>query len=141
MAERNTNRPVLEMRVALTASDYERSVNFYTRALGLEPDQIWTDGGGRGQIIRMGDATLEVFDEGQAAAVDEIEIGRRVSGQIRFALRVPDMKEAMERLQAHGAKLVHAPIVTPWGHQNARFEDPDGIQITLFQVMDASKEG
>jgi hypothetical protein len=28
---------------------------------------------------------------------------------------------------------VHPPVVTPWGDRNARFEDPDGLQLTLFQ--------
>jgi hypothetical protein len=34
-------------------------------------------------------------------------------------------------------RLVHPPIVTPWGHRNARLCDPDGMQITLFQVLDS----
>jgi uncharacterized glyoxalase superfamily protein PhnB len=39
----------------------------------------------------------------------------------------------MERLIAHGATLIHPPIVTPWGDNNVRLQDPDGMQITLFQ--------
>jgi hypothetical protein len=27
-------------------------------------------------------------------------------------------------------------VVTPWGHHNARVEDPDGLQVTLFQVVE-----
>jgi methylmalonyl-CoA/ethylmalonyl-CoA epimerase len=87
----------------------------------------------------MGEATLEVFDETQAQTVDEIEVGRRISGQIRFALQVPDLKDAMERLLAHGATMVHPPVVTPWGDQTVRFQDPDGLQITLYQVPDQSE--
>jgi methylmalonyl-CoA/ethylmalonyl-CoA epimerase len=86
----------------------------------------------------MGKATLEVFDEKQAQTVDQIEVGRRISGQIRFALQVPDLKAAMQRLLAHEATLVHPPVVTPWGDQNVRFQDPDGMQITLYQVADQS---
>jgi uncharacterized glyoxalase superfamily protein PhnB len=40
----------------------------------------------------------------------------------------------MERLIAHGAMLIHPPIITPWGDYNVRLQDPDGMQITLFQV-------
>jgi hypothetical protein len=29
---------------------------------------------------------------------------------------------------------VHPPIETPWGDLNARVQDPDGLQITLFQT-------
>ena len=82
----------------------------------------------------MGNATLELFDEAQAETIDQLEAGRRISGQIRFALQVPDLNAAMERLLAHGAILVNPPIITPWGDHNVRLQDPDGMQITLFQA-------
>ena len=87
----------------------------------------------------MGNATLEIFDETQAETIDQIEAGKRISGQIRFALQVPDLKAAMERLLANGATLVHPPVVTPWGDTNVRLQDPDGMQITLFQATDSNK--
>lgn len=86
-------------------------------------------------MFEMGEATLEIFDEAQAEAIDRIEAGKRVSGQVRFALQVPDLKAAMERLLANGATLVHEPVVTPWGDYNVRLRDPDGMQITLFQAL------
>lgn len=136
MSTPNTNSPVFELRVALTTADYERMVRFYREGLGLEPAEIWTDEQGQALIFEMGKATLEIFDEGHAAAVDQIEAGRRTSGHIRFALEVPNLQAAMDRLLAHGATLVHPPVVTPWGHHNVRLQDPDGMQITLFQVFD-----
>jgi catechol 2,3-dioxygenase-like lactoylglutathione lyase family enzyme len=136
MSAPNSGQPVLELRVALTASDYERSVKFYCEGLGLDPAQFWNNGQGRALILNMGNATLEIFDEAQAQTIDQIEAGKRISGQIRFALQVPDLKAAMERLLAHGATLVHSPITTPWGDTNARLQDPDGMQITLFQVSE-----
>jgi methylmalonyl-CoA/ethylmalonyl-CoA epimerase len=125
--------------VALTAQDYERLVKFYSEGLGVEPDAIWNNDGGRALILDMGNATLELFDETQAQVIDQLEAGKRVSGQIRFALRVPDLKAAMERLLAHGATLIHPPVLTPWGDYNVRLQDPDGLQVTLFQVMDQKK--
>lgn len=134
MSTPNPKPPVFELRVALTASDYERSMKFYCDGLGLEPSALWSNGGGRALILDMGKATLELFDEIQAATIDQIEAEQRISGQIRFALQVPDVKAAMERLLEHGATLVHPPILTPWGDYNVRLQDPDGMQITLFQV-------
>jgi catechol 2,3-dioxygenase-like lactoylglutathione lyase family enzyme len=131
----NPSNPILELRVALTTRDYERLVKFYCDGLGLEPVAIWNKDGGRALILDMGHATLELFDEAQAEIIDQLEAGRRVSGQIRFALQVPDLKAAMERLLAHGATLVHPPVITPWGDYNVRLEDPDGMQITLFQLL------
>ena len=127
------SKPVLELRVALTVSDFERSVKFYSEGLGLEPADIWNNGQGQALILEMGQATLEIFDETQAQTIDQLEAEQRVSGQIRFALQVPDLNAAMERLLAHGATLVHQPVRTPWGDFNVRLQDPDGMQITLFQ--------
>ena len=132
------NQPVMELRVALTTRDYERLVKFYTEGLGLEPADLWTNEDGQALILEMGQATLEIFDEKHAEAVDRIEAGRPISGPIRFALRVPDLKAATERLLAKGAIMVHPPVITPWGHHNVRLQDPDGLQVTLFQVLDQS---
>lgn len=128
------NPPVLELRVAVTTSDYERLLKFYCDGLGMEPSQVWENQGGRALVLDMGRATLEIFDQDQAASVDQIEAGRRISGKIRFALQVPDLQAAMDRLVSKGAIVVHPPVVTPWGDYNVRLQDPDGLQITLFQI-------
>jgi predicted enzyme related to lactoylglutathione lyase len=141
MSALNPNYPIHELRVALTTSDFERLVKFYCDGLGIEPAAIWNNGQGQALVLNMGNATLEIFDETQAKTVDQIETGQRISGQIRFALQVPDLKAAMERLLAHGAILVHPPIITPWGDYNVRFQDPDGMQITLFQKLDNKEQG
>ena len=134
MDDSNPNRPVFELRVALTSQAYDRIVNFYCEGLGIEPAAIWNNDGGRAMMLEMGKATLELFDERQAEVIDDLEAGKRVSGPIRFALRVPDLQSALERLLAHGATLVHPPVQTPWGDTNVRLQDPEGMQITLFQA-------
>jgi len=134
MAAPNSNYPIHELRVAITTSDYERLVKFYCDGLGIEPAAIWNNGQGQALVLNMGQATLEIFDEAQAETIDELEAGRRISGQIRFALQVPDLKAAMKRLLANGAILIHSPVMTPWGDYNVRLQDPDGMQITLFQA-------
>ena len=136
MSTKDPNYPILELRVAFTTRDYERLVKFYCDGLGIEPAAIWNNGQGQALVLNMGAGTLEIFDEAQAETIDQLEAEKRVSGQIRFALQVPDLKSAMERLLAHGATLVHPPVVTPWGDYNVRLQDPDGMQITLFQAPD-----
>jgi len=135
----NSNQSVFELRVALTVSDYERSIKFYCEGLGIEPAAIWQNDGGRVLMLEMGKATLELFDERQAEVIDRLEAGKRVSGQVRFALQVSDLQSAMKRLLDHGATLVHPPVTTPWGDFNVRLQDPDGMQITLFQVTDKNE--
>ena len=138
MSVSTPNRPIIELRVAFTAREYERLVRFYCDGLGLEPAQLWPSDQGRAVVLDMGQATLEIFDEKQANTIDQLEAGKRLSGQIRFALKVPDLKAAMERLLSKGAILVHPPVVTPWGDYNVRLQDPEGMQVTLFQVLEQS---
>ena len=125
---------VIEFRVAVTTKDFNRAVAFYRDGLGLIPGDIW-DSGGKGQVFNAGRATLEIFDETQAENVDQLEVGSRISDEVRFAFEVPDIKVAVKNAIAYGATLVHEPVLTPWNDLNARVTSPDGMQITLYQVM------
>jgi catechol 2,3-dioxygenase-like lactoylglutathione lyase family enzyme len=136
MKNPKTVLPVLQLRLALTAADFERSLKFYRDGLGLEVAADWSVDGRQAVMLEMGRASFEIFNEAQAALVDEVETGERLSGQIRLALQVPDLDAAVKRLLAHGAVLVHPPVVTPWGDKNARVKDPDGLQVTLFEVKE-----
>lgn len=134
MGKSDSKPNVLELRVALTTAEYDRLADFYLDGLGLNPAQAWPQDQGRSLVLDLGRATLEVFDEKQAKTVDQLEVGRRISGKIRFSLQVPDLDAAVERLTSQGAKLVHSPVETPWGDRTVRFQDPDGMQITLYQT-------
>ena len=123
---------VAELRVALTIDDFDAAVALYRDALGLEQLADWTSEKGRVIVLSAGRATLELFDEAQAAYVDSVEVGRRVSGTVRLAFEVPDSAGTARRLIAAGADEVAAPIVTPWGDRNARVQARDGMQLTLF---------
>jgi methylmalonyl-CoA/ethylmalonyl-CoA epimerase len=123
---------VTEFRVVLTVSDFDEAVSFYRDALGLEQLADWSDDDGRVMLLSAGRATLELFDQAQAAKVDAIEAGRRVSGTVRLALEVADNAETARRLVAAGAEEVAQPVVAPWGDRNARVQAPDGMQLTLF---------
>jgi methylmalonyl-CoA/ethylmalonyl-CoA epimerase len=135
-----TPAPVLQLRVALTGADHAKLLEFYAAGLGVEPEAIWTSAQGRAVLLPLGRGTLELFDEDQANMVDGLEVGRRVSGHVRLALQVPDLDAALARLAAHGATLVHGPVVTPWGDRNARVQDPDGMQVTLFEEQWAESD-
>lgn len=122
----------MELRVALTVPDFDAAVAFYRDALGLEQLADWSEDDGRVVLLGAGRATLELFDEAQAAKVDAIEAGRRVSGTVRLAVEVDDSEETAQRLEAAGAERVAPTVLTPWGDRNARLRTPDGMQLTLF---------
>ena len=123
---------VRQLRVTLTVDDFDRALEFYRDALGLEQIADWSSESGRVVLLSVGSATLELFDEAQAEYVDGIEAGRRVSGPVRLALEVPDSDAAARDLLRAGASEVAPPVTTPWGDRNARVQAPDGMQLTLF---------
>lgn len=126
---------VLEMRLVVTAPDYDEALRFYRDILGLREIGAFDDGAGRVSILDAGRATLELSDVPHAEHIDGLEVGRRVAGHIRVAFEVSDAAAATERLVAGGAMLVAAPVETPWRSLNARLEAPAGLQLTLFQAL------
>lgn len=128
---------VTELRIALTVADFDAAVALYRDALGLEQIADWTSDDGRVVVLSGGRATLELFDEAQAAYVDSIEAGSRVSGTVRLAFEVADSEAAAGRLVEAGGTAVAAAVTTPWGDRNVRVRAPDGMQLTLFTPSDA----
>ena len=129
---------VLEMRLVVTASDYEAALAFYRDVLRMREVAVFSSPGGRVTILDAGRATLELGDPGHAAYVDEVEVGRRVAGHVRVAFQVPDARAATDRAVTGGAELIAAPIETPWRSLNARLNGPAGLQLTLFEELDPS---
>ena len=126
---------VLEMRLVVTAPDYDEALRFYRDVLGLRELGAFDDGAGRVAILDAGRATLELSDVPHAEHIDRLEVGRRVAGHMRVAFRVDDAGEATGRLLEAGATLVAAPVETPWRSLNSRLEAPAGLQLTLFQEL------
>ena len=136
MAEQS---PVRELRVALTVDNYEEAVAFYRDTLGLPVVEAFDQPEGSGVVLDAGRATLELLSTGQAALVDGIEVGSRVAGPVRLAMEVGDSAATARALVAGGGELVGGPVVTPWSHRNVRLRAPDGMQLTLFSVVDGGE--
>jgi catechol 2,3-dioxygenase-like lactoylglutathione lyase family enzyme len=125
---------VRELRVCVTAEDYDAALGFYRDVLGLREVAAFS-GQGRVTILDAGRATLELLDPEHAAFVDEVEVGRRVAGHVRLAFEVDDAAGAAERLEGAGALVVAPPTETPWRSLNARLEGPANLQLTLFEEL------
>ena len=103
------------MRVALTVGDFDTAVQFYRDIIGLEPSTDWSSEHRRCILLNAGRATLELFDERQADYVDDVEVGRRVSGPVRLAFEVPDTGATVTRAEAAGLPV-------------------ESLQLTLFST-------
>src|SRR5215218_2001996 len=104
---------VRELRVVVTAEDYDEAVRFYRDVLGLPERAAYASPGGRVVILEAGRATLEIADPPHAASIDELEVGRRSAGHIRIAFEVGDASAATAALAAAGTEIVAEPTVTP----------------------------
>ena len=134
-ARDTTPAAVRELRLVVTAQDYDAALAFYRDALGLPERAAYASEDGRVTILEAGRATLEIADPAQAEFIDDVEVGRRVAGHVRVAFEVPDAAEATDRLEAAGAEVLARPTRTPWRSLNARLEGPAGLQLTLFEEL------
>lgn len=126
---------VRELRLVVTADDYDEALRFYRDVLGLEQRAAFASDGGRVTILEAGRATLEITDPPHAEFIDSVEVGERVAGHIRVAFEVTDSEGTTRRLEAAGAEVVAEPTRTPWNSLNARLRAPAGLQLTLFQEL------
>ena len=130
--------PVFELRLALTVDDYDKAFTFWHGALGLPIAESWGEGEGRGAVLAAGKATIELLAPDAAANADRVEIGRQLNQPIRLALEVGDSAAVADRLSAAGADRLGELVETPWHHRNIRLRSLEGLQVTLFTVLDGS---
>ena len=127
---------VRELRLVVTAEDYDEALAFYRDVLGLPQKAEFSSPGGRVTLLDAGRATIELADVPHAAYVDAVEVGRRVAGHLRVAFEVADAVAMTARLAAAGASVLAEPVETPWRSLNSRLEGPAGLQLTLFEALE-----
>jgi len=132
--------PVRQMRLVVTAEDYDQALELYRDVLGLPELGAFAAEGGFVTILDAGRATLELTDPRHAAYIDRVEVGERVAGHVRVAFEVDDVAEATRLLADAGARVLAEPVRTPWNSLNARLEAPAGLQLTLFTELEPEFE-
>jgi catechol 2,3-dioxygenase-like lactoylglutathione lyase family enzyme len=126
---------VRELRLVVTAPDYDEALRFYRDVLGLPERAAYSSPDGRVTILEAGRATLELTDPNHAAFIDDVEVGQRVAGHVRVAFEVGDATAVTARLAAAGAQVLAEPTRTPWNSLNSRLEAPGALQLTLFEEL------
>lgn len=139
MTTGNSGPPtVRQLRLVVEAEDYDAAVAFYRDVLGMPEEAAFQgDGGARVSILDAGRATLELSNPAQVRLIDSVEAEGRPSARLRVALEVDDAEGATRRLVEAGARLIAEPRETPWRSLNSRLDGPAGLQLTLFQELDA----
>lgn len=128
--------PVRQLRLVVTAPDYDEALRFYRDVLGLpERASYSSPHDGRLTILEAGAATLELADPEYAAYIDQVEVGNRVAGHVRVAFEVEDTARVTATLAAAGAGIIAPPTRTPWNSLNARLAAPANLQVTIFAEL------
>ena len=113
---------------SLTVNDLERSIQFYTKALGFAvTDEMKQDGELRGVMLEAGGAHLGLSQ-------DDFEKGRnRVKGVgMRLYLETDQDVTALARqAKAAGIALDSEPAPLPWGPMGFTVTDHDGFRLTI----------
>jgi catechol 2,3-dioxygenase-like lactoylglutathione lyase family enzyme len=110
--------------VALPVQDLKRADEFYGETLGLRRNP---GSGERWVEYELGNVTLALVSP-EAMGPDFEARGH----QMPVALRVPDVDEARQKLEAEGVEFAHGTIDSGVCHL-ATFRDPDGNALQLHR--------
>ncbi len=128
--------------IALRASDFEKSFEFYTKGLGFTSCLEWGEGDGRGAMLDMGDgAILELF-AGGTGRNDEPAENKKAGRFFHLAITTDNTDAAYEAALAAGAVADRPPCdINIKGKEKelpARIAfvfGPDGEWLEFFQVL------
>ena len=124
------------LHTMLRVGNLQRSIDFYTQALGMtllrttdRPEQQYTLAFlGYGRNPEHAEIEL-TYNYG----VEKYELGNAFG---HLAIGVPDVYATCERLRAEGARITREPGPVKFGTTVIAFvEDPDGYKIELIQRM------
>ena len=123
------------LHTMLRVGDYQRSIDFYTRVLGMQllresdnPEYKY-----RLAFVGYGPETeTAVIELTYNYGVDKYELGTAYG---HIALEVPNAAEACDRIRAAGGKVTREAGPVKGGTTVIAFvEDPDGYKIELIQA-------
>ena len=124
--------------VAVTASDFEKSLEFYER-LGFKTliKRDVPEKQKKIALLSLGNLKLELFwyadFEDHPESRDTMGNSVKQVGQKHFALKVDSLQEARVDLTNKGIDLVSEPDIGDCGYDFFFIRDPDGIWIEIVE--------
>ena len=123
--------------VALTVTDLNRSIAFYTEVLGFGLGRWLRGPDGPTQIVFVdvpGGGRVELFHHEEGASVAAPRTDNRTLGWNHVAFGVGDIDAEVARLKERGVRFTVEPGPRrPGGIRVAFFPDPDGNTLELFE--------
>ncbi|MBW8269325.1 lactoylglutathione lyase [Caldovatus aquaticus] len=122
------------LHTMIRVGNLDRSVDFYTRLLGMKELRRRDVPEGRYTLAFVGygdEASNTVLELTYNYGVEKYEMGTAFG---HLAIGVPDVKATCERLRAAGVKITREPGPVKFGTTVIAFiEDPDGYKIELIE--------
>ena len=122
------------LHTMLRVTDLQRSVDFYTKLLGMKELRRRDVPDGKYTLVFVG------YGNEETGAVIELTYNYGVTSYEQgtafghLAVGVPDVKATCDALRAAGAKITREPGPVKFGTTIIAFvEDPDGYKIELIQ--------
>ena len=118
--------------VAIIASDYARSKDFYTRILGLEiiRETHRVERQSYKLDLKLGDAQIELFSFPNPPPRPSHPEAR---GLRHLCLAVPDLDKMRADLLAHGLELEEVRLDLTTGKRFFFFQDPDELPLEIYE--------
>jgi catechol 2,3-dioxygenase-like lactoylglutathione lyase family enzyme len=134
--ERRLQKPeALRLRAfspGFTVDDLQRSIKFYTRALGFMVSERWTSSGKlRGVMLKAGLCELGISQDDFSKGRDR----RKGEGVRVWCETVQDIDELAARIRGAGGKLTQEPKDQTWGVRSLSVDDPDGFHLTIYREL------
>ena len=132
------NGEFLVDHVAVTVSDLDRSIEFYTRNFGFECQRIVPlRGNGRVAVLRGAGFAIEMFAPDGALPLPgdrrTPDADLKTIGVKHFALHVVDILAASDLLKANGVEFISEVMVGVRGVRRFFVRDPDGTPIEVTE--------
>ncbi|MFU8803779.1 MAG: lactoylglutathione lyase [Bradymonadaceae bacterium] len=126
------------LHTMIRVGNLERSIEFYTRVLGMELLRQKDYPGGKFTLAFLGygpEETHPALELTHNWGVESYDLG---DGYGHIALGVPDIYAACEKIKEVGGKVVREPGPMKHGATVIAFiEDPDGYKIELIEKKNA----
>jgi methylmalonyl-CoA epimerase len=106
--------------------------------LSLSPEEVVPHENVRVIMVPVGETRLELLEPTSSESAIAKFIAKRGEGLHHISIRVPDLKAAVQKLQAEGTRLVSDEIKTGAGGHRYIFLHPSSTSGVLIELVEAS---
>lgn len=115
---------------SMTVDDLQRSVRFYTEALGFFVSERWEDKGVlKGVMLKAGVCTIGLSQDDWSKGRDR----KKGEGFRIWCQTAQDIDALAARIKSTGVRLTEEPKDQPWGARSLSVDDPDGFHLTIYR--------